>query len=557
MLGINKHKANPELRPLKRRRWKLKRSWLIVGIPLFIFVYALAFFDFHLRRSIERFATQLNGAPVSIEKLRTHWSDLAIDIRGFHVANPSNASENLLEIDRIHFKLLFQALLRKKINIPQMNFEGVRYGTERLPTETYLPVEQPYGVKGVFERVSSGMYAQVRNQIGDNPLRHMATLMRGLDISTQVENSTRDLSSLKRVLELRAQFDETTGEWERTRAPAALSKLDTYVPEVEKSLREVDDLIAKDIERLRSRLRLPNLSKEDLTPVLLGPMILNYLERITYWVDLSRRRAVQGAGRSPSNSWRSKVQQGSSVAFQKLTSFPTFWIGEIMIKSSPEKHGNGKGIVNGQVTDITSDPFIVGKPLNFELSADFPDLGVRNLKAKGSIDHLSETPQERLQVSLEKFPVTHFLLTDTAELKFEIKKALGEFTSSTEFRENELKSQFAFQFSDVEYEANSNLKYLEKVLKTVAEPVRHFYINATAAGSFEKISFESASELGKSLAVGLRDEFKHSIGAIEDDLRKNILDKVHPERERLRLRIEKMKLAVNALNPTNASPERN
>lgn len=534
--------------PKAQARLKLKRVHVVLVFPFFAVIYFLFLFDLSLKHLFENLASQMNGAPIFVQDLRTKFIPGTIALSHIRVVSPFDPSENLFEIDHVRFNISWEALIRKKINIPEMRVENIRYGTELSSDESFSFSEQRYGVKGLIERVASGFYSQVRNEISENPLRHMATLARGLNLATQVEASTGELTSLKKVYDIGRQLDEESVAWD------SLQKTDRaqQIEALDREIASVDGLIQNDVVALKSSLKLPNLDKPDLTSVILGPSLLTYLERVTYWVDLSRRRVSQNRARSGASPWRTRIHRGTSVSFGKLTAFPSFLIDRIVVHSTPDSQHLDRGKIEGQLTAITSDPLIVGKPIEISLTADFPKQGILGLSANGIIDHTHEEEREEFHLKLDTFPLQRLSLTNTAELRFEIKEAKGHFEADTYFEGNTVKSSVRMQCSNTRYKVESNLKILEASLQKIVEPIRTFEVTSQMEGTLEKLNFSSQSELGRQLAAGLKNDFKHPMGAIEDDLRKNILDKVHPERERLKIRLERAKyLALDGTKPTH------
>src|SRR5690606_4413640 len=94
-----------------------------------------------------------------------------------------------------------------------------------------------------------------------------------------------------------SQADDRDGEVQRART--LLAKIDREYESLTQRLTKVNESLPADITKVLRKLGLPDLSTEDFTRELLGRRTLNHLERLSYWVDLSRRRLGVGLGNAP------------------------------------------------------------------------------------------------------------------------------------------------------------------------------------------------------------------------------------------------------------------
>jgi uncharacterized protein (TIGR03545 family) len=287
--------------------------------------------------------------------------------------------------------------------------------------------------------------------------------------------------------------------------------------------------VKQDVQTARRVLGLPRTDFDDLTPQVFGPRMLGYLERLSYWVDLSRRRMPKGTVAGPV-SWVSHPSaRGQDIQFGKLAGSPTFLIKTLTI-SSDQASGTGAGKVKGRLVGITSDPTIYGHPTEGIIEADFPNSGVRNLTLKFKIDHTKSRSLEDVSLSVEGLPMVDWVFANTGELAMKVKHgvATGELKSS--FNEDDLKAHWKLSLRDVDYEVVSVYKQAEEMIRNIINPIYSFDLDGRVEGPFDKLRFSSTSALGKRLAEGLKQEYRHQLAAIDDNLTKIILDQIEPKK---------------------------
>src|SRR5262249_4960091 len=88
----------------------------------------------------------------------------------------------------------------------------------------------------------------------------------------------------------RAEIEEA-----KRRSVASIEAIRRASDTLDQKLRTLDSLVTEDTRTLRDTLGLPNLDAPDLTDLLFGPRSTTALERMMYWVDLSRRRMPKGS----------------------------------------------------------------------------------------------------------------------------------------------------------------------------------------------------------------------------------------------------------------------
>jgi uncharacterized protein (TIGR03545 family) len=574
--------------PLKRApksRWiRWNGLWIVASIAILFLGYAFLLMDLHIAWTLERFATALNGAQVNVGSLHVSLFRGECEIRGLEVTDKTAPLKNVLEVDRISFHLLFAPLLSKKVVVEDLQIEGLKHATDRRLSGAITPNDEEEDARpGLLQRVSTGLYSDLRREIGENPFRNIGILLTGMDITSRVERSLSELSSNLKIAALKTRLEEDADHWEQIpkeatptsvvenyrrdlarilnppkREPNLLSQdvatlreiqlglgveekktsrlLDQVTNEVSALRSEetgLDLLINQDIRLLAGRLNLPRLDYDDLSTMVLGSTLLNALERLAYWVDLSRRRMPKGSRRGQLVTAALERSRGADLQFGTLATIPNFLLKHATIFSELSQdpfQGRARGTIEG----LNSNPSVYGKPTLFHLSLEFPASNLEGFEGEIKVDHTGETATELFTVSANSVPLDKFFLSDAGDLIVGFRKGHAKITGTVLFSENSIQADLAANVSGVDYSVATHFKRLEESVLAILDGLTAFDVKATLRGPIDKPSFDVKSQLGERLARGIHSEFRPQISAIEDDLRKNILDRVHPQREQIR-----------------------
>ena len=582
-----RRRREPASRPPKTG-WVRRR--MILPVTVLVVVPALLGFllvDAVLKELVESEASRLQGARVSIDSLRIGFLKGDLEIRGVRVAHHVNSGRNLVEIDRVYAHFLPEALLRRKILVEFVTVEGVHAGTPRQDTGTIPVTREMYGVPGLMDRVAAGFFTELRHDLSDNPLIQLGKLATGFDVVSRIDTLRASLSTTAKLRELRGKLEKISdaalkaGELvptdhlrelqarldkhlsQQVRSPAstdkdslraleaeirdqhgklsnAVSPLQTSLEAIEFESNAIDNLVASDIALLRSRLGLPRMDFDDLTKTMVGPRLLGYLERLTYWISLSRRRMPRGSRLGQVTFISQPNARGTTLHFGKMSTQPSILIRRMVFNSTPAP-GTTLARVRGTAEGFTSDPPILGAPAQFEMEADFPNLGIEGLRISGLVDHSGEGLREEFKASVAELPLAGWKILDGRDPRLEISSGKATVNAWAKYDTNDLTAHWSAHLSNTRFKVSAQHHQTEATLREILAPVLSFNISADVSGNLDKLSLAMSSELGKHLAEGLRREYRHEIAAVDDGLRRSLLDEIVTSRNLLRSRLEEVR----------------
>src|SRR5690606_10351880 len=107
---------------------------------------------------------------------------------------------------------------------------------------------------------------------------------------------------------------------------------------------------------------------------------------------------------------------GEDIRFPVKGGYPLFWLKRATVSSRPTEQGFS-GDVNGEITDISTDPTIVPNPSLIRLEGDCPAQEITGFKFLATLDHRTDAPKQTVEASVASFPVTNVHLSDGSHAK--------------------------------------------------------------------------------------------------------------------------------------------
>lgn len=535
-----------------------------------------------IKRKLETIASQVNGAKVTIGSLRVFPFDGEIRVAEVQITDPANPLRNLFTLAQAKAKIEPRPLLRRKFIFRDVDVVGVSFHTERSESGALPESELHAGVAAFLERSASGYYMDVRNALRSNPLKYLGALSSGLNLNPRVDQLKTHLVTLKMLEKQEHEIETLSSRWEsgrlqlpnndwlaqmygrlkavsaETNQAKAKSDLEVIRSQIARSIagatdvaasfteslggvqREIaslEDTLTTDVSLVKEELKLPDLSAADLSPRLFGGPILDTLERLTYFVDLARRKMPKGDKRDLNSLLFKPTGRGTEIHFANVSGSAGVIVPEIRFVEAPGKSEGLVGVWHG----LTSEPSFFGHPMSGELRFHFPDQGVENVSFKVLADHTTGDYLDEVRVKMDAAPLRSLALHQSGNTTLRIERASLAGTLTARWVENRLKADWNAQLDGVQYQVSSRFAAEESILKTLVVPVQTIAITGSASGPGDNLSLEVKSNFGRILSEGLRREFRHSLLAIDDNIRRSVLDRADPTRRAINSRVAQLR----------------
>lgn len=591
--------AKPAKKPKKQGiiRWE-------AIVPFFIFVlivwaYFFFFFDTHLRHAIEYVGTHANGAEVNVGSLRTSFWNASLEMNKIQVTDLSQPAKNKIQVGKVRWKMLWDALLRGKIAIEDASFLEIAVGVPRARPGYVLPPPPPSS-QSAFEKLTDKALAQAQQEFSNNVLGDVAAILGGTDPAAQLKNIEGQLKSSARVQALQTELKAKEEEWkkrlaslpqqkdlEALQARVKKVKLDNFSgpAEVQQSVQELDSIyrdmnakftevqstgkalnsdvntyqntlkdldamVRQDIKDLEARLQIPKLDVKSLSTALFGNMFLNRVRQAEFYMHKAReymppkKTAEQKAEyAAPKPHEREK---GRNYKFGTPNSYPLFWLKKAAISSKVTPGAEWSGDLTGMIENVTDDPPVLGRPTTASFQGEFPKQNLSGIAGKLTIDHVTDVPVESLALKIGGFPVTGQQLSNSEDVKFGFESAHGGTNVDVQLKGGELAIKSASVFDNIAYNVDAKQPILADILKGAVKDVPKVTVDAAVTGSWSSLNFNIDSNLGSELAGAFGRQIQAKITEARAKLENLVNEQVGKERAKLQAEFDKAQGQVQA-----------
>lgn len=577
-------------------------------MPFTIFVvlvwsYFFFFFDTHLRHGLEYVATQVNGAEVNIGRVQTSFWNASLEMDRIQVTDSEQPAKNKIQIGRIRWGMLWDALLRGKVAIQDASILEIAIGAPRARPGRVLPPPPPES-QSAMDRLKEQALAKAKQEFSQNILGDVAALLSGTDPAEQLKNIEGQLKSSLRIKELQAELQKKEQEWKtrlerlpqakdlqalQTRlksvkldgfsgpaeVQASVQELDSIFKEADakfneikntsqaagsdfntyqNSLKEFEDLIRQDLKDLESRLKIPTLDVQSLTKSLFGSMFLtrvkqaeSYMNKARQYMPPKKSSEEKAEFKAPTPHEREK---GRSYKFGRPNSYPLFWLKNASISSKTTSGADLSGDVQGSVRDMTDDPPVLGRPTVISFRGEFPKQELFGVAGDITIDHTTSSPVETVQLKVDRFAINGQKLVDNEDVQLGFTKAQASSKIDAELRGDQLKitlnNVFKVEKPD-DYLVSAKQPVLAEILKGVVADLPNVTLDASAGGRWTDLQFSLDSNLGRELGKGFEKQLQLKINEARAKLKGLLDEQVGKEKEKLMAEFNKLKSQVEGL----------
>jgi uncharacterized protein (TIGR03545 family) len=582
--------------PEKKKKVKgpIRTEAIVPTLIIFalVFTYFHFFFDGHIRRGIEYVGTQANGAEVNVGGLETSFFGGYIHFFNIQVTDKNKPHRNLIEIGKINFDLLWDALLRAKIVVEDASVINIQALTPRKTPGYVVPPSDPKA--SVITKLQGQVVDQMKSQFSGNVLGDAAQLLEGTDPKDLLKNIEGELKSSGRIKELEAELKEKEKAWKERieklpqskeiqalvdRAkkikfgndPAQIAKsikeIDSIVKEVDqkvkyvketgdtlngdiktydKAFRELEDFVKKDIEDLEARAKIPKIDPKDMAMRLFGAKFASQLAEVRKYSAIAKQYMP------PKKTKEEKMEDqvippprssGHTYQFGRPNSYPLFWLKKAELTSEPTD-SEYSGRIRGKITDISSDPVHLGRPIVALFQGDFPKMQIMGLDVLLKFDHTTEIAKESLDMKIGSYPIGEYTLSDSKDVRFNIAKAAGDAKVLANLQQDEVSIQIDSNIKSIDYQVEAKSKIVQEILEAVAKDVPLINVNASASGHWDQLKFNIDSNLASAIGNAFKKQIDAKIAEARAKLKEFIDEKIGKEKAKLTEEYDKIRKQV-------------
>lgn len=575
---------------IKKARGPIRYEAIIPVLVLSIitFIYFSVYFDRHVKSVAEYVGTQVNGAEVNIGEVDISFIKGSITVSGLEVTNLEDNLKNSIAIEKMHFKLLWDALLRMKFVVEDASIEKVMLMSKRRRAGKVLPPSPAKPSK--TEAMQAELVSQVQSKYQGNVLENLITFLDGSSVDDQIKEIRGNLKSEARLGEMIEEVDNKKEYWDKEikqlsdtsfikeietkinslakekndlkklqlvkdvsgdikkvqdqfeKAKAASKSIQQDTQKLANFPKEIESLIKEDTQNLKSRFSIPSVDFKDLALNLFAKDFVGYLSTFRKYSEVAKQYLPEKKEKDDkSEVIPSKRADGKNYHFPITTGYPFLWLKHASI-SSQGSEGSYVGDVKGKLTNLTNEPKLINKAAILDVAGNFPTANLNGVKALVALNHHLASPYQEALIQVNQFKVFNKLFVNEENKKFGIKEANGTSTIKARIQNNQIDMRLLSNFTDPAYLIDLNTKSGSQILTRILNNIPMISVEARAQGPFSKLNIDLTSNLGEELASGLKSELTSQISQAESKISSLIADKVNAPKNEL---LSKLKLSHN------------
>lgn len=542
----------------------------VLIIAVLTFVYFSYYFDRHLKKLAEYVGTQVNGAEVNIDDVRTSFLTGSFDLWRLQVTDPARPSHNSLEVGNFHFQFLWDALLRMKFVVDDASITNIQLQAPRKSPGKVLPPSPAKPNK--LEKLQNDVIAQVKNKYGANVLGDIVNILGGTNYQDQLQEIRGDLKSEARAKAMTKEVEEKKKFWDgkikelsdtsklkdiekqvnaisqeknfvkQTQAVGelndllkAVNKQYNEIQESSKNLqnevkavtqfpKELQKLVSEDVNALKDRFKIPKIDFKDMALHLFAGEFAEYIAKARKYQAVAKEYMPEKK-EEPEEIVPRKRSEGKTYLFPVTTGYPLFWLKHAGISSKGTKDSYS-GNVSGDLTNVTTAPKQIKKPMVLDLRGDFPASAIMGVKALFTVDHTRAVGKQSAHVQVNSFNVPQKMFSNTDDIKFGFLKAQGSATLTAELEAEQIRMNWNSALTKPEFLVESKNKLAKEIITNVVSSIPVININGRATGKFNKLKMSLTSNLGEELGAGFTREIGAKLSAAQGKLNQLVEDRI-------------------------------
>lgn len=575
------HNNKKEKDKKNKKKWPIRTEFLgtIAVVVVLLGPYSKFFFDSHLKKGLEWTATYIHGAEVNIKDINSSFLGARFEMLGLEVTDKERPELNAVEVGKVRFSFLWDALLRAKFVVSEASILDIQLESPREKAGFIVPQKEYKAKSEALAKLEESVIAQGKEDFSGSALGDVVEILGGTDTKDQIKKIGGELKSEKKIKELETGLAKKEKQWrerianidhkqrlEQVTNKAKAIKLDKKKPwrslkeykavlkearlifndyrkistDLESDvsaytggMKDIDKLIREDMGDIQKRFKVPNLNLSDFSKALFGKVFQNKVKDIYKYLEVAKEyMPPPGAGQKNKGLIPHARGQGRDYKFTVKGGYPLFWLKKGKI-SSKSNASDFSGDLDGEIIDITSDPVFLGKPALVNIKGNFPKQEISGVEINIILDHTKKIPTQILKAKVNSYPIKARSLSDSEKLKLSIKSAKGEARLNAEIKGDAVNISIVNWFKSVSYDVQANNKTVQETLSSIVFGIQRFQVKAKASGTWDKLNWGVSSTLGKKLASGVKGQVKEKVKEAKKKARRLVDEKIGPKKKAL------------------------
>ena len=532
------------------------------------------FVDRWVTSGLESAGEAVVGAKVEIDNLHLSLSPIAIQFSRMRVANPRDPWKNIFETGTVRFSLDFGQLLRGKYIVETMEVNHLILGTKRttdgsLPKPPAKPAEKPPAVAELTSTLTHEAQKapvfdlnQIRKELKIDGLLNVQNLRTVQYIDTlklRVQNASQqwqvtlndvekskqrlaevqksvntiNLNELKTIQDFTAALNNANNAYKgineinetfKSRRATVTSQLD----QLSASVNAIDNYARADYEMVRRLARIPDLSTQGLTKLLLGREILQRVGTYLSWVDFARTTIPKYSSK-PENGQPPRFK-GQNIPFPVEQAYPKWWVKKVAISGGEDKAQNPEYIyAKGEIRNLSADQRVTGFP--FTLSLAGGKAGGSSFTLDASIDRRPEVPVDNCKISATDVPAGDITFGQADFVPSRITRAMINSSAEITVPGDQFDSNVKLAFRDLslvfERDPQSDI---ERIARDVLAGISGFRVGLRMWNTAGPMDVALTTDLDDQLAARTKRVIGDEFAKLQNDIRSKVDQRIAEKR---------------------------
>lgn len=541
------------------------------------FGYFSYYFDRHLKSLFEYVGTQGNGAEVNIDSVHTSFIKGSFEMNRIQVTDKDRPTHNMLEIGNVHFKYLWDALLRMKFVVEDASITNIQLTKPRTSPGRVLPPEPAKPSK--MDALQLQVMAQIKNKYGNNVLGDIIKILEGGDYKDQIaelrgslkseervnamitdvktkkefwDGKVKTLSDTSKIKEIEKEIQIVSKDKNLLNQAKGVKKITDLLGDVQKQYKEIEaaskqlqsevtavsqypkelqSLVKDDIASLKDRFAIPKLDFKDMAMHLFANEFGEYISKARKYQALAKQY-IPEKKEEKDVVLPPKRSEGKNYTFPITTGYPLFWLKRAAISSTGTKDSYS-GNVSGELTNVTNAPKQIMKPIVLDMRGDFPASQIMGVKAVFTVDHTREIGKQSALIQVNSFAVPERMFVNDDKMKFGFANATGSSTITASLEKENVNMSWNSVLTKPQFVVETSSKLAKEMLTNVLNNIPLININASAGGTFSNLDIKIASNLGDELGEGVKREVGAKLTEAQDKIAALVDEKINKPKEQL------------------------
>ena len=578
----------PPNEPTHRRRALFFRWRGIIPLALGLAIVGalwLLFGERALRTTVEEAGTKALGTELDVADLEIHVAQSAMELGGIAIADPFDPRRNLLEIKRLVVELEPAPLLEKKLIVRRLTIGDVRTATTRVtparavvtggfapsalremqrwasqfdvPLLSLTPIDtiksivlDPTQLASVKAALALGLraestrtmleqsYTKLQLQETLDSSRALLTRLQGVNVRTVGVAGTRTA-----VTDIRRTATRVDSLRRRVETLAASARV--AVDSLQGALRSVDEARKSDYAFARKLIKLPSFDAPDVGAALFGKVTIDKVQQALYWTTLARQYMPPGLAPRQSDGPPRLRAAGTTVHFVAAQAYPQFLLRRADVDVTVSD-GPARGKYVAAVTDVTSEPALVGRPTLFAIRRSTTGSAVDSLRITGNLDHAGARPRDVITVQAAGVELPDFPIPG---LPYRANPGRGMSDMRLTLDGDQLSARWTIVSGKLMWAADSlatpRLNSIETLVARVLTGVSALQMTAQLTGAVRSPKLTIGSNLDRVVADQLRNVVGAQVAAAESKVRARVDSLVDEKAAPVKARIVELRVEAD------------